>query len=343
MQLKIKGVLATGGLAVLLYLSGLLLWLTPVPFLYSFKKRGRETAWAGLFFGLLLLGGLYYGLVTWVSAHFGWEQAQQYLFWLPGIGLAAGDPWLPGGYGLPYFFFYGLMGVLLGRWEDSDKTPTTLVAKVVGVLAVGVACWVLWRSGGSLSSVSSGIEAYFQVLLQQMLKAPTQGAPELQDQMAVLQSYGPAITYYAVRLIPGMILAMAILVAWLNIVVSRRLFWKDLFFEKLGFLKNWRLPFGFVWALIGTALLLIADIYLLKINYLKLFAFNAFIIFGLIYFFQGLAILAFYNQRWALPPLVRLVFYLLFFIFFQPLCFILLAVGFFDSWFDFRKERSLWK
>jgi uncharacterized protein YybS (DUF2232 family) len=155
--------------------------------------------------------------------------------------------------------------------------------------------------------------------------------------MAVLQSYGPTVIYYAVRLIPGMILAMAIFVTWLNIVVSRRIFLKEGFFEKLGSLKQWQVPFGFVWAWIGIALLLVADIYFLKVNYLKLFAFNAFIIFGLIYFFQGLAILAFYNQRWALPPLARLVFYLLFFIFFQPFSLILLAVGFFDSWFNFRK------
>lgn len=334
---KFKGILATGGLAVLLYLSGLLLWLTPVPLLFAWKKKGPRAAWGGMLFGLILLGVLYLGLVPWVSGQLGWEKAQQYLFWLPGVGVATGNVWLPGAFGLPYYFFYGLMGILLGLWEPRDKTPTLLVAKVVGILSVAVSFWVFWRSGGSLSGLIGSIEGYFQDLLGQMLKTPAEGAPELRDQMAVLQSYGPTLIYYAVRLIPGMILAMAIFVAWLNIIVSRRLFWKDLFFEKLGSLKHWQLPFGFVWALIGVALLLVADIYLFKINYLKLFAFNAFIVFGLIYFLQGLAILAFYNQRWSLPPIVRLVFYLLFFIFFQPFSIILLAVGFFDSWFDFRK------
>jgi predicted membrane protein DUF2232 len=334
---KVKGVLVTGGLAVLLYLSGLLLWLTPIPFLYASKKHGRRAAWGGFFFGLILLALLYFVLISAVSAHFGWEKAQQYLFWLPGVGLAAGNSLLPGAFGLPYFCFYGLMGLLLSIWEPRDKSPTVLVGRVVGILAVGVFLWVFWQSSGSLTSVISGTEAYFQALLRQMLEKPVEGTQEVQEQLAVLQNYGPTVIYYAVRLIPGMILAMAIFVTWLNIVVSRRFFWKDLFFEKLGPLKQWQLPFGFVWALITIALLLIGDIYFLKINYLKLFAINAFIIFGLIYFFQGLAILAFYNQRWSLPPMVRLVFYVLFFVFFQPLSVILLAVGFFDSWFDFRK------
>lgn len=328
---------ATGGLAVLLYLSGLLLWLTPVPFLVTGKKKGPKAAWGGLLLGLILLGVMYLGLVPWLVQHLGWEKAQQFLFWLPGIGLGSGNSRLAGAFGLPYFFFYGLMGTLLALWEPTDKNPTLLVAKVVGILLVAVLLWVFWWSGGALSELIGRAEGYFQGLLGQMLKGPAEGAPEIREQMAVLRTYGPTVIYYAVRLIPGMILAMAIFVTWLNIVVSRRLFWKDSFFENLGSLKQWQLPFGFVWALIGVALLMVADIYLLKINYLKLFALNAFIVFGLIYFFQGLAILAFYNQRWALPPWVRLIFYLLFFIFFQPFSVVLLAIGFFDSWFDFRK------
>ena len=337
MFLKVKGVLVTGGLAVLLYLSGLLLWLTPIPILYAYKKSGRQAAWGGLIFALIFLAFLYFGVIHWVSGYFGWEKVQQYLFWLPGVGLAAGNALLPGTYGLPYFFFYGLMGLLLGFWEFKEKSATLLVTKVVAILAVGVLAWVFLQSGGSFTSLVAGTEAYFQELLKQMLQKPAEGNPELQEQLAVLQSYGPTVIYYAVRLIPGMILAMAIFVTWLNIIVSRRFFWKDLFFEKLGPLKVWQLSFGFVWALIGVAFLLVVDIYFLKVNYLKLFAINAFIVFGLIYFFQGLAILAFFNQRWALPPMARLIFYVLFFIFFQPFSLILLTIGFFDSWFDFRK------
>jgi hypothetical protein len=334
---KIKGSLVTGGMAVLLYLSGLLLWLTPIPLLFSWKKRGPKVTGAGLLLALILLGGLYLGLIPSVSAYFGWEKAQQYLFWLPGVGLLSGNPWLPAVFGLPYFLFYALMGILLGLWEPREKSATLLVAKVVGLLVLALFLWVFWRSGGVPSTIVRATEGYFTGLLQQMLQAPAEGAPEVRDQLAILQSYGPSIVYYAVRLIPGMILAMAVFVTWLNIVVARRLFWKDLFFGKLGSLQHWQLPFGFVWGLIGVALLLIADIYFLKIGHLKLFAFNAFIVFALVYFFQGLAILAFYNKRWALPPLARLAFYLLFFIFFQPISLILLAIGFFDSWFNFRK------
>jgi len=337
MSQKIKGAFFSGGLAVLLYLSGLLLWLTPLALLYAYKKKGREVALWGLVCGLILLGGLYFGLIPWVSAKFGVVKAQQYLFWLPGVGVTQGQAMLPGAFGLPYFIFYAGMGLMLGHWEEKVQDITVLVGRVVGALVLGAFLWVLWQSGGSLSTLVGGTENYFQDLLNQMLEAPPEGAPEIQDQLAVLHTYGPSIVYYAVRLIPGMILAMAIFVTWLNIVIARRLFFKDAFFKSLGSLKKWQLPFSFVWALIGTAALMIADIYLIKVDYFKLLALNAFIVFGSIYFFQGLAILAFYSQRWSIAPLLRLVFYLLFFLFFQPVGFILLGIGFFDSWFDFRK------
>lgn len=334
---RFKGAFSTGGMAVLLFLSGLLLWLTPLPFIYACKKRGKHAAWEGLVLGFLLLGLLYFGILPWVQSNWGWTSVQKYLFWLPGVGLSPDGSWSPGNYGLPYFGFYGMMGVMLGLWEGKERSPTVLLAKVVGLLSVGVLLWVLWQTRGNLGQFVPGTVAYFQDLLDQMVKAPAKEGGEVQDQMAVLRLYGPKIIYYAVRLIPGMILAMTLFVSWLNVVVARRIFIKDAVFAKLGSLKNWQLPFGFVWALIFAAFLLVADLYLFKVNFLKLFALNSFILFGLIYFFQGLAILAFYSKRWALPPLLRLVFYLVFLLFFQPLSMILLGIGFFDSWFNFRK------
>jgi len=332
-----KGVLGSGGIAVLLYLSGLLLWLTPIPLIYTYRKRGSQEALVAGGFGLFLLGILYLALLPWVISQFGAEKLGPYFFWLPGVGVAQGATWNPAWFGLPYFAFYGVMAWMLGHWESREKDITLLVGRTLGVLLAGIIIWVLWQTGGALSQVVPETEKYFRALLEQIIQVPKEGGPEVRDQLALFHTYGDRIIYYAVRLIPGMVISMTLFVIWLNVLVARKIFLKDKFFGILGPLKKWQLPFSFVWALIGVASLLIADIYFFKIGYFKILALNVFIVFGLVYTFQGLAILAFFSQKWKIPPLAKLVFYLLFLLFFQPISVLLLGLGFFDSWFDIRK------
>jgi uncharacterized protein YybS (DUF2232 family) len=172
-----------------------------------------------------------------------------------------------------------------------------------------------------------------------MVSLPEKTA-EVQQQLILLDTHKESIAYYATRLIPGMVICTAIFVIWLNVVVAQKIFYRDGVFPNLVSLRTWRLPFVYVWILIGVAGLLLLDVYIFKINIFKMAALNVFLIFALIYFFQGLSILAFFSQRWAVSPLIKIGFYVLFFLFFQPLGFLLLAFGFFDSWFDFRKLSS---
>lgn len=60
------------------------------------------------------------------------------------------------------------------------------------------------------------------------------------------------------------------------------------------------------------------------------------IVMGTIFFFQGLAIAAFYFERWKLPFYVKGVIYAV--VFLQQFASMAIAVlGLFDVWFDFRK------
>ncbi|MDX1387014.1 MAG: DUF2232 domain-containing protein, partial [bacterium] len=277
-------------------------------------------------------------LLPWMQQHYGLEKAAQYLFWLPGVAAAPGVPWHAGSFGLAYFVFYGALGWMLGYWEGKETNATHLGAKVVGVLTLVIVLWVLWQTGGNFKLFIQETENYFHTFLTQMTsQVPEDAGSELQDQLALLQTHGDKIVFYTVRLIPGMLMAGVLFIFWLNLLLARKLFIKDQFFKGLGPLKRWQLPFSFVWGLIGLALLLLGDIYFFKVGYFKFLALNLFIPFGLIYFLQGLAILAYYGQRWSIPPLVKLLGYLVFLIFFQPIGVILLGLGFFDSWFDFRK------
>lgn len=338
MDPKIKATVGAGAVTFLLFISGLLVWLTPIPLLFLFHKNGRAAALSALGIAIAAVALVYFGVVPWVVTTWGKGASSSFLFWLPGTGNLNGSTWHPGFFGLSYLSFYGLIGLLLGFWENSERAVTQLVGKVLLVLAGALLVWVAVLSKGHLTSLFTDAEQYFSTMLTQMSEQiPMESTPELRDQLAALKTHGDTIVYYAVRLIPGMLIAISLFIIWLNVVVARKLFVKDAFFKRLGPLKNWQLPFEFVWLLIGLSALLIADIYLLNIKFFELLALNCYMVFALCYFLQGLAIVAFYGQKWSLPPLVRLIGYLIFLLFFQPIGILLLALGFFDSWFDFRR------
>jgi len=110
--------------------------------------------------------------------------------------------------------------------------------------------------------------------------------------------------------------------------LSRRYRW-GIHFENHVF-TAWRAPDGLVWALVAAgAAALLAD------GFAAAAGVNALIIAGVIYLFQGVAILQHYLGRGGVPPLLRALAYFL--IFSQPaLLALLAAVGVADLWADFR-------
>ncbi|MFO1464457.1 MAG: DUF2232 domain-containing protein [bacterium] len=336
--LSLPGILWLGLISLAIYLSGLLVWLTPLPILYAYKYgRGVKGLWAALA-PTLILAVLYWWVLPLSVDRLGAERTLTFFFWVPGMGLSPGDfSWNPAIFGISYYLFFALMGALLGEFESQPYTMTRLMGQTAGLLLLGLIVWSVCYTWGHWGDFVQGLEAHFEQLLREITK--TQPAnEEMQTQWGLLQEHAAGIAYYAVRLLPAMVVNMVLFVTWLNVVAARRLFgglrpW----FPSLGALKGWRLPFAGVWMVIVFAFLWIFDTYVLKVDWLKLAAMNAFIVFALVYFFQGLAIVAFYLNRWGLSPMIRLVLYSILILFFQPLSFLLVAFGFFDSWFNFRK------
>ncbi|HKX11681.1 MAG TPA: DUF2232 domain-containing protein [bacterium] len=336
-----RGVFGLGLISLALYLSGLLVWLTPLPVLYAYRKGGMLKSLVAVLIPTALLWLVYEGLVPYFSENYGAEQALKFFFWVPGLGLASpGSTWNPAIFGIVYYLFFALLGVLLGEFEPQPYRMTRLVGQTAGFVGVCLLSWLLLYTAGHWTAFVQGLEAYFVRLLEEVSKVPP-GNEEMELQWSLIRSNAPSIAFYAVRLLPAMIFNMLIFVVWLNVVVSRRLFGaKAAWFPSVGNLHRWRFPFAGVWVLIGFALLLALDIYVVKGEVLKLLAINAFLVFGLVYLFQGLAIVAFYLGRWNLSPMLRLLFYSILVLFFQPLSFLLVAFGFFDSWFDFRRLQK---
>ena len=121
--------------------------------------------------------------------------------------------------------------------------------------------------------------------------------------------------------------------AWTNLLIARPLLKsRSLSCPDFGPLNMWKAPEFLVWAVIGCGLALF-----IPVAIISAIGKNGLLILMTVYFFQGIAIVAFYFEKKRFPRMVRFFLYTL--IALQHL--ILLAViglGFFDMWINFRRS-----
>jgi|GEM_PF-2033791 len=330
---------ATGIVAIMIYFSVFLVWLTPIPILYAFKKGKLKWGVTAVVCSVALLSLLYFGLIPWVNHTYGTEKVFDYFFLVPGVGTAGWEQnWNFARIGLGFYGFFALIGALLGDFENKTASLTQLFLMTLGILIGVFVLGLAWYCRGNFSQLVSQIQDYFVSWIHEFAKSVPQANEEIKARLDWMEKNAESSAYFAVRLIPAILINMAIFEIWLNIVVARKIFFKDVFFAKLGALRRWRFSFFGVWAVIAGALAFLLNSYVLQQDWLMLVAMNAFIVFGLIYFFQGLAIVVFYTVRWNLSPMARFFVYAILILLLQSLGSVLLiALGFFDSWFDFRK------
>jgi uncharacterized protein YybS (DUF2232 family) len=132
------------------------------------------------------------------------------------------------------------------------------------------------------------------------------------------------------RLLPGLIVANTGLVAWINVILARQLAFRLGWGEPKPPLFYWSTPEWLIFVVLGGGFLL-----LVPLKVVRFFSLNLLIVLGLLYFCQGVAVVAAWFHRWGLPRFFRLVGYALLFL--NPLFFLIVTVGLMDLWLDFRR------
>lgn len=134
---------------------------------------------------------------------------------------------------------------------------------------------------------------------------------------------------------PSALAVFALVMVWVNLVAVLRINPQGIR-EKLGldltFFKKWRSPQWLVWPTIATGLFLVIDAGRISEVSLNIFKFLM-----AIYTIQGLSILSFFFDLWNVRGFFRAAGYLVSIFVMMPL---LLSLGFFDLWFDFRAKFS---
>ncbi|MCB2192625.1 MAG: YybS family protein [Deltaproteobacteria bacterium] len=241
------------------------------------------------------------------------------------LSQVAGPP--GGSYYLIYFLVMaGALGELWtmglpARWSVATAAALAMAASAVvllaGSFAYDVGPWQLWKAQWQ-AEMSMVMQMYRSMDLE----------PETLRQ---LEEGLRAVGLVILKMAPGILAAVSLLVAWLNLLAARRIS-RRMGAEQTGSPMNlYRTPERLVWLLIaGGGLMALADGWLFWLGA------NLVLVMGVLYFFQGLAVVDFWLRRKNAPPLLRAAVYLMVALEIYVAA-ILAATGLFDMWLNLRR------
>ncbi len=231
------------------------------------------------------------------------------------------------------FFFGGLILAGLAAVEGMvrggaiEKTVLAGCGAAAAGLFGGLWTMALLEGRDPLALLLEGVQRQVEVALEAYRAA---GIAE--EQIRFLEESAPLLTRLMLGILPALVVSANLFALWISLLVARSiLVARRLPAPAWGRLDRWKAPEALVWAVIASGVLL-----LVPSLPAKAVGLNGVLILGVVYFFQGIAVVAFTLRRKGVPRMLRAVLYAL--IGLQQLVTLGVAVlGLFDTWFDFRK------
>jgi uncharacterized protein YybS (DUF2232 family) len=234
---------------------------------------------------------------------------------------------------LDIFFFFGLiflgytMGESFERKFSVEKTVLYSAVSVLGAFGLGLFFYSVQSGSGIIQLVTEHVSKNLEFTLKLY-----ENMGMSKESALMFSENFDGILHDMVRLIPSMVVALTLLVVWMNLLFSRSLLSVSrLFYTDFGSLNRWKAPEPIVWVVIACGLML-----LLPGSSLRLIGLNGLIALMPIYFFQGIAIVSFYFEKKRFPRLLKIFMYTIIAIQ-QMFLFVIIGLGFFDMWLNFRK------
>jgi len=222
-----------------------------------------------------------------------------------------------------------LMGVMLASLQSRGVAAPQAIMLTVAALTIGAALVFLGQAvflGISPHDLLAQKSAEIMDTVRKVLGDATGGSPGplvpgvAPDQVEALLQ----------RLLPGLLITNMALVAWLNVVLSRQIIFL------LGWgapdppLYLWSAPEWLIFVLLGAGFLL-----LVPVTRARFLGLNLLMGVAVLYFCQGVAVVATWFHRLGLPRLLRMIGYPLLFL--NPFFFLIITLGLMDLWMDFRR------
>ena len=238
-----------------------------------------------------------------------------------------------GRFSFDVFFFIELLliGFVLSELIELKLSIEKTFIYACTVVLFSSILFVLFYSNITGIQVGSLVSAYIIKNLELTLELYKNiGMPE--ENIHMISSSMESFQYVLIRIIPALAIALTLFIIWTSLMLAKPLLkTKNLFYPDFGLLNLWKAPEYLVWITISCGILL-----LIPDKAVRLMGINGILILMTIYFFQGMAIVSFYFEKKQFPRLLRFFLYSLVAIQ-QVFLLIVVILGFFDIWFNFRK------
>jgi uncharacterized protein YybS (DUF2232 family) len=235
--------------------------------------------------------------------------------------------------GLEVFFFGELLliglvlGELMARGWSLERTAGAVCGTVLGVGLAGLWTYSHLNGKGLQDTLSEGLRYNLELTIALYREMGVS-----QDQLVFLESSIEVIEQVLIGMLPALVIGSTLMVVWISLLTARRVFQRrGLSLPNYGPLDCWKAPDVLVWGVIASGALLLIPSFMVKMVGL-----NGLLVFMVIYFFQGMAIIAFFFRKKRIPRAAQIVLYTLV-ILQQIVMLAVIVVGFFDTWFNFRK------
>ena len=230
-----------------------------------------------------------------------------------------------------YFLVLVLIGYTLYEAYEQQVSIEKTIGFTCGFVLLAGFIVLLAFSATSETGVIQMISGYVRRNLEATLALYKEmGMPA--DNLRLVSESLEQIQYVFIRILPSLAAISILVITWTSLLLSRPLLKRlNLFFPDFGNLNHWRAPEPLVWGAIGCGLIL-----LIPSNEIKLAGINGLLVLMTIYFFQGIAIVSFYFNKKRFPRFLRVFLYALLALQ-QFLLLLIIGIGFFDIWLNFRR------
>ncbi len=224
---------------------------------------------------------------------------------------------------LGFVFFYA---------ANDRKSP--IETGFYGILVLLAVWGIYWTLTGTVQNVNpyrALVENLDQMLIEahsmykESFDSVNEGSVEVEAAFENMRTVFP-------RILPALLLSGILFTVWMNLSLGNWLLrkksaelapWQEF--------SLWRLPEYLVWGGIFGAISA-----LIPLEPLRTIGINVLLIWGALYFLQGVAVLVFQLNKWTLPRPLRMIIYFLLCIQAHGM-FLLTIIGLIDVWADFRK------
>jgi len=338
MEKNQKTALITSLITIAVYFSGLLVFITPLPFIYHQLKYKNSHFFKLVWPSLLFIVFVYFSSLESLNALYKSTPSLVWLIPVPFVGLTEFLPKaLVASFGIAY---YGLFLATAFLVSEALKTTQKMCLKIsfwsilgmfllIGLIA---AAFILPNAGVVLTT----FREYMTVGFEQFISAQEQAGLSL-EKATQLRVYIPQYIENLFFLLPFMLFSIITFLFMINLLLAKRFF--SPFFKNLLSINFtlFQIPFEVVWVTLGLVVVALLNQYSFNSSFILYTSLNLLFSLSIPYFFQGLAVLIHFLNRKKVSGIFRLFIYLFLIVMMQTTFIVITALGFFENWLDIRK------